>query len=347
MQRISGLSLLACSAVVGLLSFTGTLNAQDSVEEFYAGKSIDFIIGYSPGGAYDQYARLVARHMQRYIPGNPHIIVRNMPGGGSRTAVNYVYSVAPKDGTVLATADQGLALYQAMGDETLGLNVADLNFVGNPIAVNNVVVTWHSSGIETIEDARQQPVTVGSTGSSTSLQYPMVMNAVLGTQFEIIVGYPGGNDINFAMESGEVEARGSNSWASYKATTPRWLEEDLINVIVQIGLEPEADLPDVPLLIDFAETEEDRAMLMLLSTPPTIGRPIFTTPGVPEDRLDALRAAFDAVVQDADFLAEAAREGLDIAPVNGQRLQEIVADIIATPPEVGQRLEEVGGSITQ
>lgn len=347
MQSLSKVSLLACSAVVGLFSFIGAPNAQESVESFYSGKTIDFIIGYSPGGAYDQYARLVARHMERYIPGNPSIIVRNMPGGGSRSAVNYVYNVAPKDGTILATADQGLALYQAMGDTTLGLDVSELNFIGNPIAVNNVVVTWHDSGVASIEDARVTPITVGSTGSSTSLQYPTVMNAVLGTKFDIIVGYQGGNDINFAMETGEVDARGSNSWASYKATTPHWIENDLINVIVQIGLQKEPDLPDVPLLIDFAENEEDRAMLNLLSTPPTIGRPIFTTPGVPEDRLEALRAAFDAVVQDPEFLADAEKEGLDIAPVSGARLQEIVEEIIATPLEVGKRLEEVGGSITQ
>jgi len=340
-------SLLACSALVGVMSLATPANAQETVEQFYAGKTLDYIIGYSPGGAYDQYARLVARFLPRFIPGNPEIVVRNMPGGGSRAAVNYLYNVAPKDGTVLATADQGLALYQAMGDETLGFNVAELNFIGNPIANNNVVVTWHESGVETIEDARTTPITVGSTGSSTSLQYPTVMNNVLGTKFEIIVGYQGGNDINFAMETGEVDARGSNSWASYKATTPQWIKNDLINVLVQIGLEREPDLADVPLLVDFAENDADRAMLQLLSTPPAIGRPIFTTPEVPQDRIDALRAAFDAMVQDSDFLAEATKEGLDIAPVSGARLQEIVEEIIATPPEVGQRLEEVGGSITQ
>lgn len=340
------LSLLACSAVIGLFGSVATASAQ-TPEEFYRGKTIDFIIGYSPGGAYDLYARLAARHLPRFIPGNPNIVPRNMPGGGSRAAANYIYNVAPKDGTVLGTADQGLSLYQAMGDESLGLDVSNFNYIGNLISANNVVVTWHDSGVASIEDAREVSIPIGSTGSSTSLQYPMVMNALLGTQFDIIVGYQGGNDINFAMEQGEVAARGSNSWASYKTTTPHWVENNLVHVIVQVGLEPEPDLPDVPLLLDLAENEDDRAMLRLLSTPPTIGRPIFTTPDVPEDRVQALRDAFDAMIEDPEFLAAAAAEGLDINPLPGSRLQEIVDEIVATPLEVGQRLEELGGSITQ
>lgn len=346
MQKISRRTLLVLGAVALMPGFAGGVQAQESAETFYAGKTIDFIIGYSPGGAYDQYARLIARHMPRFIPGNPSVIVRNMPGGGSRAAVNYVYSVAPKDGTVWATADQGLALYQAMGDETLGLDVSQLNYIGNPIAVNNVVVSWHDSGVETIADAQEKSIAYGSTGSSGSLQLPMVMNSVLGTKFDIIVGYQGANDINFAMENGEVAARG-NSWSSYKATTPQWLDNDLVNVLVQVGLEREPDLPDVPLLIEFAENDDDKAVLTLLSLPATVGRPVFTAPGVPEDRVALLRQAFDAMVADPEFLAQAAQEGLDIAPISGTALQDIVNDIVGTPAEVGQRLAELGGSITQ
>lgn len=336
---------LVLAAVLGAAGAAASAQAQESVESFYSGRTIDFIIGFPPGGGYDQYSRLVARFLPRHIPGNPSIVVRNMPGGGSRTAVNHLYHVAPQDGSVLGTADHSLPMEQAMGDPTLNLDMAQFNYIGNPTVANNVLVTWHTWGIETIEDARQTAVPIGSSGSATTYQYPMVMNTLLGTQFEIIAGYQGGNDMNVAMENGELAGRGSNSWASYKAFQPHWIEEGLIDVIVQIGLEKEPDLPDVPLLLDLAENEEDREMLTLLSAPVMLGRPVFTTPNVPEERVAALREAFDAMVEDPDFLAAAEAEGLEITPVSGARLQEIVDEIIATPPEVGRRLAEVGGTV--
>lgn len=328
----AGLALAAAVAV-------GTpATAQQSVEEFYAGRTVDFIIGYSPGGTYDRYARLVARFLGDHIPGNPDIVPRNMPGASSRTAASYVFNVAPRDGSVLLTADQSLSVAAAMGDDSLQLNPAEFGYIGNPVIDNNVTVTWHTSGVETIDDARERSITVGATGGSTSSQYPTIMNAVLGTQFDIIIGYPGGNEINFAMENGEVDARGSWNWVGVKATRPDWIEENLINVLVQIGLEKDPDLMHVPLLMDLAETEEDETMFRLLSSPTTIGRPVLTTPGVPEDRMQALRDAFDAMIEDPAFLAAAEAENLDIRPVSGARLQEIVEDIMATPPEVGARL---------
>ena len=192
--------------------------SQQSVEDFYRGKKIDLIIGYSPGGTYDLYARLVARYLGNYIPGKPLIVPRNMPGAGSRTAATWVYNVAPKDGTVLATADQSLSLQQAAGDKRINFDTTKFIYIGNPNVENNTTATWHTSGIKTIDDAKSREVTMGATGGSTSSQYPKAMNALLGTSFKIILGYPGGNDINLAMERGEVEGRGSNSWASWKAT---------------------------------------------------------------------------------------------------------------------------------
>ena len=227
--------------------------SQQSVEDFYRGKKIDLIIGYSPGGTYDLYARLVARHLGNYIPGKPLIIPRNMPGAGSRAAATWVYNVAPRDGTVLATADQSLALQQAAGDKRIQFDTTKFIYIGNPNIENNTTATWHASGIKTIEDAKRREVTVGATGGSTSSQYPKAMNALLGTKFRIILGYPGGNDINLAMERGEVDGRGSNSWASWKATRAHWLAEKKINILVQIGLKKAPDLPDVPLLMDLGD----------------------------------------------------------------------------------------------
>ncbi|MDB5509487.1 MAG: Tripartite-type tricarboxylate transporter, receptor component TctC [Hyphomicrobiales bacterium] len=344
--------LNSAKAVATSLAFMGALAgtsvpaaAQQSVEEFYRGKKIDMIIGYSAGGTYDLYARLVARHLGNYLPGKPLIIPRNMPGGGSRTATTWVYTAAPRDGTVLATGDQSLSVGQAMGDKQLRVDTRELIYIGNPTADNNTTVTWHTSPIKTIEDAKRIEAPMGATGGSTSSQYPKAMNAILGTKFKIILGYPGGNDISLAMERGEVAGRGSNAWGAWKATRADWIRDKKINILVQIGLTKAPDLPDVPLLMDLATNEEDRAVLKLLSASTTIGRPIFTTPGVPEDRVKALRAAFDAMVKDPAFLEAAKKENLDIDPVSGEELQRIVGEIVDTPKPIADRLQEIIGGV--
>ncbi len=323
-----------------LAAWPGAASGQ-SVADFYRGKKIDLIIGYSSGGTYDLYARLVARHLGRHIPGNPLIVPRNMPGAGSRTAVTWVANIAPRDGTVLATADQSLSLQQAAGDQRIKFDTTKLIYIGNPNVENNTTVTWHASGIKTIEDANRREVTMGATGGSTSSQYPKAMNALLGTKFKIILGYPGGNDINLAMERGEVDGRGSNSWASWKATRPHWLAEKKINILVQIGLKKAPDLPDVPLLMELGTNAEDRALLRLLSASTEIGRPIFTTPGVPAERVAALRAAFDAMLRDKAFLDEAKRLNFDIDAVSGEAMQKLVAEIVGMPKAQGERLKQI------
>jgi tripartite-type tricarboxylate transporter receptor subunit TctC len=314
------------------------------VEEFYKGKTIELIIGYSPGGGYDAYARLIARHLGNHIPGKPAIVPKQMPGAGSRAAAQYVFNVAPKDGTVLATVDQSMAVQQAMGDPSIKFDCNKFIYIGNPSVENNTIVTWHTSGVKTIEDAKTKEIPMGSTGSNTSSQYVLALNALAGTKFKVIAGYPGGNDINLAMEKGEVAGRGSNSWASWKATRPHWLAEKKINILAQVGLKKTPDLPDVPLLMDLVSSPDDKAALKMLSAPTTIGRPIFTTPDVPADRVKALRAAFDAMLRDPAFLEDAKKAKLDIEPVSGEELQRIVAEIIATPKPIADRLlKAVGG----
>lgn len=329
--------------IIALLlgGWPGAALSQQAVEEFYRGRKIDLVIGYSPGGTYDLYARLVARHLGRHIPGKPLIVARNMPGAGSRTAAAFVAGIAPRDGTVLATADQSLALQQAAGDQRIKFDTTKFLYIGNPNVENNTTVTWHASGVKTIEDAKRREVTMGATGGSTSSQYPKAMNALLGTKFKIILGYPGGNDINLAMERGEVDGRGSNSWASWKATRPQWLAEKKINILVQIGLKKAPDLPDVPLLMDLGANADDRALLRLLSASTQIGRPIFTTPDVPAERVAALRAAFDAMLRDPAFIAEARQGHFEIDPVPGEAMQKLVSDIVATPPAQGERLRKL------
>jgi tripartite-type tricarboxylate transporter receptor subunit TctC len=299
---------------------------QQSVEDFYRGKKLDMIIGYSSGGTYDLYARLVARYLGNYIPGKPIIVPRNMPGAGSRAAANWVYNIAPRDGTVLATADQSLSLQQAAGDKRINFDTTKFIYIGNPNVENNTTAAWHASGIKTIDDAKRREVTVGATGGSTSSQYPKAMNALIGTKFKIVLGYPGGNDVNLALERGEVEVRGSNSWSSWKTTRPDWLTEKKINILVQIGLAKAPDLPDVP---------------RLLSASTHIGRPIFTAPGVPADRVAALRKAFDTMVHDPVFLAEARRENFDIEPTTGDSMQRVITEMMAMPKAQSERLKQI------
>ena len=341
------LTRLVPTLVLAALAAANSTARADAVEDFYRGKTIDLVIGYSPGGTYDLYARLVGRFLGDFIPGKPRIVPRNMPGGGSRVAVGWVNSVGPKDGTVIATADQSLSIEQAMGDKGLTVDVNKLQYIGNPSEDNNTTAAWHTSGIRTIEDAMKREVTTGATGGSTSSQYPKAMNALLGTKFKLVMGYPGGNDITLALERGEVEVRGSNAWNSWKATRPDWLKEKKINILVQIGLHKAPDLPDVPLLIDLAKNEEDRQVLRLLSAPTEIGRPLFVGPAVPADRVKALRDAFDRMVKDKAFLDAAQREQFEVNAVSGEEMQKIVAEVTGAPKPVTDKLKQIIGGIEQ
>ncbi|MBY5827565.1 Bug family tripartite tricarboxylate transporter substrate binding protein [Rhizobium leguminosarum] len=329
-------SIVKFAAAGALAVCWGSASMAQSVEEFYRGKTIDMIIGYTPGGGYDQYARLVSRFLGQHMPGKPQIIPRNMPGAASFLAANYIYNVAPKDGTVLGMVAQSVPLSQAMGEPALKLDSSKFPQIGSPAMDNNVVVTWKTSKIKTVTDAQKEKSIMGATGGSTSAQFPTIMNSVLGTKFEIITGYPGGNEINFAMENGEVDGRGSVNWASVKPLG--WVEKKSVNVLVQIGLQREPDLPDVPLIFELAQNPEDEKLLRLLSAPTALGRPVITTPDVPADRVQALRDAFDKMVVDPAFLKAAAEEGLMVRPRSGKELQTIVDEIISAPPKVMSRL---------
>ncbi len=334
--------MLFSIALAGVISAGGSAAAQ-SVDDFYKGKTVEFVIGLSAGGGYDVYARLVARYMAAHIPGKPQIVAKQMTGGGSRVAANYGYNIAPKDGTVLVMPDQSLPLQQALGDPTVKFDSTKLNWIGNPIADNNTLSAWHGTGVTRWEQARDRVMSLGATGPNTSAWYGQAMNVMVGTKFKIIMGYPGGNEINLALEKGEVDIRGSNSWSSWKVTRPDWVlgANKKLNVLVQIGLKRDPLLADVPLLMELPTDSDDQAALRLLSAPTTIGRPLFAPPNVPGERVKALRAAFDATMKDVAFVEEAKKAQLDLQPVSGEELQKIVDEIVATPPRVVERLKTV------
>src|SRR5262245_23417430 len=325
-------TLITPALVPPLLALLCAPAAADPVADFYQGRSINIFIPTSPGGDYDRRARMVARHIGKHIPGNPAIVASNMPGGGGIVAANWLANIAPKDGSVLLMITQNLPVVQATGAQNIRFDVRRFNWLGLTTNTPNTVVAWHASNIRSIKDAQERELIVGSTGvGSGSYYYPASMNALAGTRFKIVTGYPGGNDINLAMERGEVGGRGSNSWESWKSTRPQWLKDKLIYVLVQIGLQRHRELADVPLMLELGRTDDDRKVLTFISADTAISRPIVTTPDTPRDRVAALRRAFDATMKDPELLAEAHASMIDVTPESGEEAQRIAASIVDTP----------------
>jgi tripartite-type tricarboxylate transporter receptor subunit TctC len=326
-------------AVAGMAA--GSRNASaETVEEFYKGKTITLIVSTGAGGGYDIYARLVAKHMQRFLPGNPTFVVKNMPGAGHAVAAQYLYTVAPQDGTAIGTIGQNLPMAQVLDPGKMKFDSAKLNWIGTPDDSNNVTVSMTASGVTTIKDVFAKELIIGAQGlNSTSAQYALAMNSMLHTKFKIISGFTGTQSIGLAMEQGDVNGMGSNSWVTWKAEKPGWIKDKKISVLVQIGAHREKDLPQVPLLTELAQNEAQRQVFDLLSSGTVIGRPIAAPPNVPEDRVAALRAAFDASVKDPEFHADAEKAGLEVSPASGAELQAYVEKVVSVSPDVVKLLK--------
>jgi tripartite-type tricarboxylate transporter receptor subunit TctC len=315
-----------------------TPSAADPVPDFYRGKTLSMVIGVSAGGDYDRRARLIARHMGRHIPGNPTIVPNNMPGGGGLVAANWLANVAPRDGTVMLMIAQNLPVAQAIGTANARFDVRKFSWLGNTTDTPNVINSWHTTGIRTVDDVMKRELVVGATGvGSGSYYYPAALNTLVGTRFKIVSSYPGGNEVNLAMERGEVGGRGSNLWASWKSTKPQWLAEKKIVMLVQIALKRDPELKDVPLMQELAKNEDDARLLIFISADTAIARAVVTTPDVPAARVAALRQAFAATVKDAEFLAEAEKMQMDISVATGEQAQRVAAAIVDTPADITGR----------
>jgi tripartite-type tricarboxylate transporter receptor subunit TctC len=332
---------IVVAGVVGALGLGAGPAAADAVADFYKGKQIRFVVRTTVGGDYDHYTRLLARFMGKYIPGNPSMVVVNMPGGGGITAANYMAQIAPRDGTVIGIVSQGLAVDQALAaSPQLKADLREFNWIANVVHSNQLLVVWHTSPTKTIEDAKQRVTTIGTTGAgSASVQYPAFYNNVLGTKFKIVFGYPGGQHIDLAMERGEVEGRGTNPYSGWMASKPTWIPERKIIPLMQAGIEKEEALPDVPLIIDQKVPSADRPLLEFMANSSSVGRPLATTPGVPADRVAALRRAFDATVKDPEFLATAKKEHMEIRPQSAEVLTRIILGLLNAPQDVRERMK--------
>jgi tripartite-type tricarboxylate transporter receptor subunit TctC len=334
--------MISCGLVASLALVAALPALADPVEDFYKGKTLEMIIPASAGGDYDIRGRLLARHLQRFIPGKPTIVARNMPGGLGVAAANHMMKVAPKDGTVMQIIFQNMPSLQAIGTQGVDFDVRKFGWIGNTTNSPNVITAWYATGIKTIQDVMERELVVGAPGvASTSYFYPAALNQLAGTKFKIVTGYPGGNDVNLAMEKGEVGGRGSNSWASWKSGHPHWIAEKKIYNLVQIALERAPDLPDIPLMLEMAKNDEDKQVLTFLSADMGISRAFTTTPDVPADRLAALRKAFDTLMKDPEFVAEANRAKIDLSPSSGEAAQKVAESMLGNTPRVLQRSKAI------
>jgi tripartite-type tricarboxylate transporter receptor subunit TctC len=343
--HLRAVALATSFLAAGLVAATQSAVAQ-APAEFYAGKQVSFYVGLSPGGGYDLNARLVAKYIGRYIPGQPSVIVRNMPGGGGLNMTNSVANVAAKDGLHIGAPQRGIPFEPLLGDASHAkYDPVKLQWIGSANADTSVAVTTRRSGVKTWQDLKTKEVIVAGTGIGTeSVTVPYVVRNILGLKFKVIAGFPGGSEMNLAMQRGEVDGRGTFSWTSLKPQRAQWVDSGDLNVLFQMGLRKHPDLPGTPLVTDLAETDDQRKLLELQFTAFELGRPYFVAEGVPTDRVTALRRAFDQAMKDKDLIADAEKQGLEANPATGEEMQAILARVYATPKELVARLAEASKS---
>jgi tripartite-type tricarboxylate transporter receptor subunit TctC len=318
-----------------LVCLTAPVRA-DPVEDFYKNRTIRVIIGYSVGGGYDLYARLLARHMEKHIPGRPKLLPQNMEGAGSLKAANYLYGVAPKDGSTIGIIGRGLAMEPLLGDAKY--DATKFSWIGSIANEISVCASWHTSPVKNWDDVLTRNFTVGGNGSGSDPDiFALLLRNVLGAKIKLVTGYPGGADINLALERGELEGRCGWSWSTIKSRNAVWLQEKKINLLVQFTLEKHQELSGIPLIMDLATTQEQRQILRLILARQVMGRPILAPPGIPQDRKLALRKAFDATMADPEFLAEAQKVDLEVNPVTGAMIDRLLADLYQTPKDVVEK----------
>ena len=308
------------------------------MEEFYKGKQVTMLIGGGAGGGYDVYFRALARHIGKHIPGNPTIIPKNQPAASGLAAAAALYTTSDKDGSVIAAFPNNVPMDPLFGNPGARYDALKLNWLGSIGKLQNVCATWHTSPIKSIAQAREREVIVAAAAAPTNTAImPKVINALLGTRFKPIIGYDPGSGLTMAVERGEAEGICGLSWSTMKASRPHWVKDHLLNVIVQMGLEKLPDLPDVPSALDLVTDAEKKQVLELILARQEPGRPVAAPPGVPADRLAALRKAFDDTMKDPAFVAEAEKLNMEIEPLTAAQLDKLLANAYATPKPIVQQ----------
>jgi tripartite-type tricarboxylate transporter receptor subunit TctC len=333
--------LLLAAAVLGAATpaMVQPVMAQTAAE-FYGGKQITMIVGATPGGGYDVQGRLVAKHLSRHIPGNPTIVVQNMPAAGSLAATNHLYNIAPKDGSTIALVQRGMLLIKNWNPSQVRFDLGKFNFIGSINREVALAVSRADAPVKTADQLFTTELITGSTAGIDPEITPRLLNGLIGTKFKLVMGYPGVTEIVLAMERGEVQALADWSVSSLKTARPTWLAEKKINLLMQIALEKDKEFADVPFALDFVKNDADRAVMQLYLTQKTVARPLIAPPGVPADRMQALRKAFAALATDQQFLADAAKAKLDVGPVTGPEVDKVIAMITSASEETSQRLQK-------
>jgi tripartite-type tricarboxylate transporter receptor subunit TctC len=330
--RRTALGLMGAAAVGTLAS--GRAMAQ-SVEEFYKGKTITLMVGSGAGGGDDVFARLFAKYLPKYLPGNPTVIVQNQPGAGGLVAATQMFTTQPRDGTVIASVMRTVPLMPLLSDKPVNFDSRKLNWLGSLSAETNVIIVWNTSPVTSFDDVFKRETLVGTTGgSSDSNVYALLLNQTLGTRFKIVGGYPGGPDIDLAMQRGEVEGRVSITWTSLKGSRSDWLRDKQIRIIAQMGLERNPELKDVPNVLEYVKDSKVAEVYKFLFSRQQAGRPFVAPPDVPADRLAALRQGLADVATDKDFIADAQKTGGTVNLMKGEDLQAMVNNYFTYPKDV-------------
>lgn len=331
--------MMAATASVFVLA-GATVQAQ-TVGAFYKDKRITIVVGSAAGSGYDAYARLVGRHFGAHVPGHPQVIVQNMPGGGGLTAANHLYNVAVRDGTVIECMQRGLLISPLVMPDGVKYDVTKFHWLGSTNEETGVVAVWHTAPQRTIADAMKAELVVGGSGPYTDSETtPRAYNAFLGTKFRIVSGYKSTAPILLAMERGEVQGIGNSSWSNWQTTYSHYLREKTVRLLLQSGLDKNPDLPDVPMALDLAKSPADRQALELLFAPTKVGRPFVAPPAIPADRVSALQSAFEQTMQDPTLRKEAKSQNMDISPVTGKYIENMVARLAALPASVIHKASE-------
>ena len=330
-------------ALVAVLVLCASPAHAQSVADFYKGKSVTIVVSTSAGGGYDTMARAIARFIGKHVPGNPIFVVRNMPGAGGITAVNWLYNTAEKDGSVIGLVQNGTPLEPLFGTKEARYEATKFNWLGTPSFEVSMVLVWHTVPVNSVDDLKTRETNMGASGAnSTPAFYTRLLNATLGTKMKLIAGYPGQNDAFLAMERGELDGYPSVFYSALTSTRPNWLRDKTAKAIVQYGPERLKELPAVPFAPDLVANADDKLLMQAAFAPQALGRPLLAPPGVPADRVAALRKALADTFADPEFKAEAQRIGLIVnAPRSGEELQQVIVDAYATPSRVVDRLRKL------
>jgi tripartite-type tricarboxylate transporter receptor subunit TctC len=322
-----------------LLAAATPVAAQQSVADFYKGKTIRLIVGVGVGSGYDLNARLLARYLPAHIPGNPTVIVQNQPGAGSLTMTNALYNTGPFDGTVIGASFNGMPTTPLLEPQGARFDANKINWLGSTNRETQITYVWHTAPVKKLADLFTTELVVGAQApGSTQYDFPILTNHLFGTKFKIVTGYESTPKIHLAMESGEVQGNGATNWSTVKALNANWLAEKKIILLMQWGLKKNPELADVPLVMEMAKTDADRQALELALARLEFGRPFFLPPNVPADRVEALRRGFDATVKDAGFLADAEKSKIEVDPLTGEQVAALVAQVSRTPAETVARV---------